>query len=127
MRALFFVPILFLASLVTYSQEPKTIINCWIANGRVNYGHLGELLPESVKNDILVDPRKDFNMRDGNIILLWLEQRGWKLSAVDNTTSGFNGNTSSTTTYVLSKEIYLDDAARDLFLRRLEEIGNKGH
>ncbi len=113
------------AALVSYSQAPRTIVNCSITNGHVNYGHLADLLPDSIKANLLIDPRKNFNMRDGNNILLWLEQKGWKLMAVDNPTNGIGGNVSSSSTYILSKELDLDDSARTLFLQKLENIKNK--
>ncbi len=113
------------AALVSYSQAPRTIVNCSITNGHVNYGHLADLLPDSIKANLLIDPRKNFNMRDGNNILLWLEQKGWKLMAVDNPTNGIGGNVSSSSTYILSKELDLDDTARTLFLQKLENIENK--
>jgi len=125
MRSILLTSILAFAALVSYSQTPKTIVNCWIANGHVNYGHLAELLPDSIKATLLVDPGKKFNMRDGNNILLWLEQRGWKFMGVDNTATGTGGIVSSRSTYILSKELYLDDAARALFIQKLEIIESK--
>ena len=118
-------PILLIAgllcvTLISNAQSPNTVINCWISNGRVNYGNLAELLPDSIATNLLVDPRKKFNMRNFNKILLWLEQRGWKLMTVDISVSGFNGTAGSSSTYIMSKDIYLDDAARALFMQKLE-------
>jgi hypothetical protein len=85
MKPVFLLSILVTLGLSSYSQTPMTIVNCYIRDGRVNYGHLAELLPDSIKTDLLVDPRAVFNLRDGNNILLWLEQPGWKLDGVDIT------------------------------------------
>ena len=120
-------PILFLSVLlcvlqVSHAQAPNTVINCYIERGRVNYGHLDVLLPDSLKITLLVDLRKKFNMRDGNNLLLWLEQQGWRLVGVDVSAGGSNGNVSSSSTYILSKDIYLNDEARASFLQKLESI-----
>lgn len=125
MRSILLMSVLVCAALVSYSQAPKIVVNCWIINSRVNYGHLAELLPDSIKANLLIDPREKFKMRDGNLILLWLEQQGWKLTAIDNSTTGNGGLVSSNSAYILSKEIYLDDAARTLFIQKLEGIENK--
>src|SRR5258707_1486293 len=127
MRSILLLSVLVGAALVSYSQAPRTIVNCSITNGHVNYGHLADLLPDSIKANLVIDPRKNFNMRDGNNILLWLEQKGWKLMAVDNPTNGIGGNVSSSSTYILSKELDLDDTARTLFLQKLENIENKSN
>ena len=119
--------VLVFATLVSYSQEPKTVVNCYIRDGKVNYGRLAELLPDSSQASLLVDPREKFKMKDGNNILLWLEQQGWKLIAIDITGSGANGNAFLSSTYILSKQIYLDDAARMLFIQKLERIENKNN
>jgi len=125
MRFILVMFVLVFATLVSYSQEPKTVVNCYIRDGKVNYGRLAELLPDSSQASLLVDPREKFKMKDGNNILLWLEQQGWKLIAIDITGSGANGNAFLSSTYILSKQIYLDDAARMLFIQKLERIENK--
>ena len=111
--------------MVSYSQRPNTVINCYIRNGRVIYGHLAQLLPDSIQANLLIDPHDKFKMKDGNNILLWLEQQGWRLIGIDVAGAGVNGNADLSSTYVMSKEIYLDDAARALFLQKLENIENK--
>jgi hypothetical protein len=117
--------VLVFATLISHSQEPKTVINCYIRDGKVNYGHLAELLPNSIQANLLIDPREKFKMKDGNNILLWLEQQGWTLIGIDITGSGANGNAFLSSTYILSKQIYLDDSARMLFIQKLEKIENK--
>jgi hypothetical protein len=125
MKAILLVSVLACLTLASYSQARKIVVNCWIIDGRVNYGHLGALLPDSIKANLLVDPRQRFNLRDVGDILLWLEQQGWKLMAVDAGTNGIKGNIYPNSIYILSKDIYLDDAARVLFLQKLESIENK--
>jgi hypothetical protein len=125
MRPFLLIAVLACLALPAAAQTPKTIVNCWIQGGKVNYGHLAELLPDSVTTDLLVDVRKKLNTKDGNLMLLWLEQQGWKLLAVDPQTTGINGNVSSYSIYILSKEIDLDAAARTLFLQKLENLSKK--
>ena len=67
--------------------------------------------------NLLVDVHKKLNTYDETLVLLWLEQQGWKLSAGDS-----KGVFSS---YILSKEIDLDEAARTLFLQKLENLHKK--
>ena len=125
MRSILIMFVLVFATLTSQAQGPKTVINCYIRDGRVNYGRLAELLPDSIQANLLIDPREKFKMKDGNNILLWLEQRGWKLIGIDITGSGANGNAFLSSTYILSKQIYLDDSARMLFIQKLEKIENK--
>jgi len=127
MRSILIMFVLVFATLTSQAQEPQTVINCYIRDGRVNYGRLAELLPDSIQANLLIDPREKFKMKDGNNILLWLEQRGWKLIGIDITGSGANGNAFLSSTYILSKNIYLDDAARMLFVQKLERIENKNN
>lgn len=127
MRCILVTFALVFATLISHSQEPQTVINCYIRSGKVNYGHLAELLPDSIKANLLIDPREKFKMKDGNNILLWLEQQGWELVGIDITGSGTNGNAFLSSTYILSKKIYLDDAARMLFIQKLERIENKNN
>jgi hypothetical protein len=95
MRPLFLISLLTCLALSVAAQTPKTVVNCWIENGKVNH--------------------KKLNTFDGNLILLWLEQQGWKLVGVDPPAGAL----------ILSKEIDLDDAARTLFLQKLENLHKK--
>jgi hypothetical protein len=121
MKTLLLIPVLACLALAaaaqTAAQPPKTVVNCYESNGHVDYGHLVQLLPDSVTATLLVDVHKKLNTYDETLVLLWLEQQGWKLSAVDS-----KGAVSS---YILSKEINLDDSARSLFLQKLENLHKK--
>jgi len=125
MKPILLIAVLGCLTLPGSAQTPKTVVNCWIQNGKVNYGHLAQLLPDSVSTTLLVDVGKKLNTKDGNLILLWLEQQGWRLAAVDAEASGSSGNVSTYTAYLLSKEIDLDDSARTLFLQKLENLHKK--
>jgi hypothetical protein len=125
MRSILIIVVLVFVTLISHAQEPRTVINCYIRDGKVNYGHLAVLLPDSIQANLLIDPREKFKMKDGNNILLWLEQQGWTLMGIDITGTGANGNAFLSSTYILSKKIYLDSAARMLFIQKLERIDNK--
>ena len=105
---------LILFGLTAFAQPPKTIVNCTVTYGRVDYRPLDQLLPDSIKSRLLVDPRKEFNWKNGDLTLLWLEQQGWRVVAVGVMSS-----------YILSKEISLDDSARAIFLQRLQDFEAK--
>jgi hypothetical protein len=119
MKPLLLISVLACLALTAAAQTPKTVVNCWISTGRVNYGHLSELLPDSISSTLLIDVHKKLNTSDGNLILLWLEQHGWKLLAVDPHTGALPSD------LILSKELDLDDAARALFLQKLENLNKK--
>jgi hypothetical protein len=99
------------------AQTPKTVVNCYESDGHVDYGHLAQLLPDTITATLLVDVHKKLNTYDETLVLLWLEQQGWKISAGDS-----KGVVSS---YILSKEIDLDYSARTLFLQKLENRNKK--
>jgi hypothetical protein len=122
MKAILITATLVLFNLIPFAQTPKTIVNCWITDGNVNYGPLDQVLPDSIKSRLLVDPRKEFNLKDGNNILLWMEQQGWRLVGVDVSTSGGGNGIASRSTYILAREIFLDDPARAIFLQRLQNL-----
>jgi hypothetical protein len=103
-------------ALTSHAQTPKTVINCWITYGQVSFGPLAKLLPDSIRDSILVDPHKKFGMKDPEALVLWFEQHGWKLAGVGSPSAlGINANA-----YVLSKEIDLDEATRARLLQKLE-------
>src|SRR5690242_15323528 len=109
MKPILLLSALLCATLASRSQTPNTVIHCFISNARVDFHHLDKLLPASITDTLLVDPHKNFKINDGNMVCLWLEQHGWRLTAIDEDASG-NGTVSTRSTYILTKEIYLDEA-----------------
>ena len=111
---------------VSVAQTQPTTIYCTISDvGKVNYGNLDKLLPDSIKTSLLVDPRKQFKFRNAENVLLWMSLHGWKLVSAEASVGGIGGNVSSSTFYLLSREINLDETARALLIQRLESIENK--
>jgi len=101
------------------AQNRKTVIYCTVSiTGKVNYGDLAKLLPDSLRTGILVDPRKDLHLRKLDHVLLYLINTGWKLSAIQADVGG-NGIVSTSNSYILTKEIYLEPTARALFMENL--------
>ncbi len=101
-----------------YAQTPKTVIYCSLdVIGRTNYGDLAKLLPDSLKQ-VLADPRKEFNLHDQDHVLLWMTNNGWKLVSVESNVTG-GGMVTTGFIYFLSREVYLDPAARALFKQNL--------
>jgi hypothetical protein len=76
---------------------------------------------------ILINPRKENNLKQLDDVLLWMSLNGWKLVSIRANTSGGGGNLSISTeiSYYLSKEITLDDAARALFTEALRNVEKK--
>jgi hypothetical protein len=117
MKTFFLISALACLTLSAVAQTPKTVVNCYVTGGRVDYGHLAQLLPDSIKTTLLVDVHKLLNTYYNDLVLLWLQNHGWKLSV---------GNPNpSDPYYVLTKEIDLDDSARTLFLQKLENLNKK--
>jgi len=124
MKILFLSVCLFVFASSLRAQNQKTFIYCTLdASGRTDYGDLNKLLPDSLKT-ILIDPRKDDNIRSLSHVLLFMGLNGWKLVSIDANVTG-GGMVSSTSTYYLSKEIYLDAAAHALFMQNLLNNGKK--
>jgi hypothetical protein len=107
---------------VLHAQNRKTVIYCSVSiTGKVNYRDLAKLLPDSLRTGLLVDPRKDLHLRKLDHVLLYLVNTGWKLSAIQSDVGG-NDIISTSNTYLLTKEIYLDAPARALFMENLFNI-----
>jgi hypothetical protein len=124
MKTFFFAICLFIFTSSLFAQNRKTVIYCMVnVTGRVNYGDLAKLLPDSLKT-LLVDPRKELKLRKLDHVLLYLINTGWKLSAEQPDVSG-NDVVTSNNSYLLTKEIYLDPPARALFMQNLLNIEKK--
>jgi len=116
-------------SVCAFAQQQKITIFCSVdGNGNVmyntqDYGHtnkslayiLDETLPDSIKNKVLVDPKKLYHFKHGNETLLWMAQNDWKIISVI-TVGGWSSS------WLLSREISLDAAARALFMQNLENL-----
>jgi len=129
MKKIIFVLTLSFLSVVASAQNQKITIFCSVDfNGNVNYNTqdyatsnkrlsriLDQILPDSIRTKVLVDPKKEFHFKYGNETLLWLAQNDWKIVS---SLGGNNGNSF----WLLSREISLDAPARALFMEKLENL-----
>jgi len=116
-------------SVTAFAQKQAVTIFCTVDfNGNVNYNTqdyatnnnklsniLNQILPDSIKAKVLIDPKKEYHFKYGNETLLWLAQNGWKIVSSNG---GGNGNSF----WLLSREIKLDAPARALFMEKLENL-----
>jgi len=103
MKKIIFVLTLSFLSVVASAQNQKITIFCSVDfNGNVNYNTqdyatsnkrlsriLDQILPDSIRTKVLVDPKKEFHFKYGNETLLWLAQNDWKIVS---SLGGNNGN-----------------------------------
>ncbi|MHB8208197.1 hypothetical protein [Mucilaginibacter sp.] len=109
------------------AHAQKITVYCTISsNGKVDYGDLKKLLPDSINNKLLVDPKTLYGIKKVNHVILLMSTYGWKLASVVTDVSGGSGTfTSASSSYILSKEIYLDGSAYSLYLNNLIHIETK--
>ena len=106
-----------LSSAIMLAQTNKVNIFCTIDPiGRVNYYSLKKILPDSLKSKLLIDPRKEYDIKDNYKVLLLMTQNGWKLMTTQNGYPYYD-----VVYFTLSREIYLDDAALELFIENLKK------
>jgi hypothetical protein len=122
MKKLLFTTLLCICSFVLLAQTHKKItVYCTIGNGgRIDYGDLKKLLPDSINSKLLVDPRTLYGVKDSGHTLLLMSTYGWKLASVETNVTGSNASfTSSSSIYLMSKEIYLSAPAYTLYINKL--------
>ena len=93
----------------------------------VQYTNYDKLYPDSIKTAVMIDYKEKYKVVFPTTLVLKMNQDGWKLISVivkPTTFSGSNGfgNLYSTTEYLMSKEILLDDAAMNLYLQNLNKL-----
>ena len=109
------------------AHAQKITVYCTVSsNGKIDYGDLKKLLPDSTSAKLLVDPRTQYGIKKSNHTLLLMSTYGWKLASVITNVSGGGGTfTSSSSEYLMSKEIYLDAASYGSYLNNLIHIETK--
>jgi len=119
MKPLLFALLLCIGTSALFAQGQKTVIYSNITyQGKVDYGDLKKLLPDSLAAKLLIDPKKAYNLRQPDHVLLWMTTNGRKLVGTNsNVMSG-----SSFIGYLMSKDIYLDSAAYALYVNDLMNI-----
>jgi len=87
------------------------------SNCMITYLNYDKLYPDSVKAAVMIDYQKKYQLKKTNtgVLLLRMNLDGWKLITIART-SGLE--------YLLSKEIFLNDAAMELYLQNLQHLNN---
>ena len=126
-----FTPIILLLafSFSTYAQTEKVQVFCQLGEtGKINYGYLPSLLTlimtDSAKQQLLIEPRKQYHLTNIVDILTLMSLNGWKLVTSQESVGGSAGAVVSSTYYLLTKDIYLDEKGKALFVQRLMSVGN---
>ncbi len=93
----------------------------------VQYPNYDKLYPDSIKTTVMIDYKEKYKVVFPNTLILRMNQDGWKLISVIVKPDTFNGSNgigflNSTTEYLMSKEILLDDAAMNLYLQNLNKL-----
>jgi len=128
MKKILFTLLLCVSSFLVFAQAHKKVtVYCTISsNGKVDYGDLKKLLPDSTNAKLLVDPRTQYGIKKTDHTLLLMSTYGWKIASVIAVVSGGGGTfTSTSSEYLMSKDIYLSSSAYALYLNTLINIEKK--
>jgi len=123
MKKLLFIWLLSISTFVVFAQAHKKVtVYCTINwNGKIDYGDLQKLLPDSLNSKLLVDPKTLYGIKKQKHVILLMNTLGWKLASIVTDVTG-GGNISSSSDYLMSKEIYLDQAAYTQYFNKLISI-----
>ena len=107
-----------------FAQTHKITIYSYFSDSNVNVQYLNydKLYPDSIKTAVMVNYKKQYQLKNINTLLLRMSLDGWKLVTTVVNASGFQGNVSSSIKYIMSREILLDDAAMDLYVQNLKKL-----
>jgi hypothetical protein len=125
MKKILLTLLLCVSSFLVFAQVHKKItVYCTVSsNGKIDYGDLKKLLPDSINDKLLVDPRTQYGIKKTNHTLLLMSTYGWKLASVETNVTGSNASfTSSSSAYLMSKEIYLSAPAYTAYVNKLVNI-----
>ena len=107
-----------------FAQTHKLTIYSYFSEntGIVEYLNYDKLYPDSIKTAVMIDYKKKYQIKSINTLLLRMNLDGWKVLSVVSDAGGFNGNVTSSTQYIMTKEILLDDAAMNLYRQNLNNL-----
>jgi hypothetical protein len=88
----------------------------------VQYTDYDKLYPDSIKSAVMINYKKQYQLKNVNTVLLRMNLDGWKLITTVTNATGAYGNTNTFTQYLMSKEIVLDDAAMNLYIQNLKSL-----
>jgi|GEM_PF-6466437 len=123
MKKLFLFLFLFGILLVqSASAQYKVTLYAYVSNGGfTDYQYLKKLLPDSLKDKILIDYRKGYKLKGNEATLYRMEKNGWQLSFISSGGSGINGNFSVSPVFVLTRELNLNEEAFNQFNKILRQ------
>src|SRR5882762_1180019 len=119
MKRYLFVLLLSFAATGVFAQTHKLTIYSYFyrIDSKVQYRDYDKLYPDSIRTAVMIDYEKKYQLKSNTYaLLLRMNQDGWKLIAL--TTGSINGIPQ----YLMSKEIWLDDAAMNLYLQNLKNL-----
>jgi hypothetical protein len=105
-------------SIFTFAQTKIIMIFCEVGgwNGKLTYpSNLDKTLPDSIKSIVMINPRKDDNLKDPDDIVLFMGADGWRIASYDNRAN----------LYILSREITMDEPAWELYTQKLKGVEAK--
>ena len=116
---------LVLLGFFSQAQTQKVIIYCeihsTISGPKIDYYGLDAFLPDSIKATVLLDYKNQYRFRNADIqkIILLMGAEGWKLSSILLDTN--------TIEYILSREIPMDEATRQQYLKKIGDSFESAH
>ncbi len=116
MKKKLFLLLLLFSSIASFAQK-KINVFCRVAlDGVILYPkNLGDFLPDSLRASVLLNPRKDYKIKNLDNVLLFMGANGWKITSYDHRLD----------MYTLNREIYLDESAWEIYLEKLKDTGNR--
>ena len=106
-----------------FAQTEKVTVYCNLSPGlgglEIDYYNLGNFLPDSIRSAVVIDYKKQFHVRNADIsnVFLLMSADGWKLVSFEKH--------SGTTSYLLSREISMDEPTRRLYLEKIKNSFKK--
>jgi hypothetical protein len=109
-----FIIILSIFSISSFAQSRKVNIYGYVEfSGKVVYPKsLEKILPDSIRASTLINPRRDYKIKDFDNVLLFMCANGWNIASIDNKRGECT----------ITKEITLDEKAWELYIAILKEL-----
>ena len=125
MKPLLPVLALLFVSFSSLAQTQTVAVFCHLQDVRAEYGnlrsHLAGLIPDSVRDAMLIDPRRQYEIYHPTDAFQLMILNGWKLVSSNIVpVSQTAGRIEFNTFYLLTREIELDEKGKAIFLARLK-------
>lgn len=122
-KYLFSLALAFITTMATAQMHKLTIYSS-VNNSdcTIQYTDYDKLYPDSIKSHVMLNYKKLYQLKNINTLLLRMNLDGWNLITTVTDANGVFGNVSTSTRFLMSKEILLDDAAMKLYLEKLKGL-----